>query len=299
MFEYYVAGAGLRLFQVIVYSALWVVIGFFVAAFFRRILGAEKTRNFFGNGTKRGLVTGWLLGMLIPVCSLGVIPIVREMHRAKVQGGTIIAFGLTAPLFNPLSVLYGLTLSDPIAIITFSFCSLLIVTGLGFLWDKFNPVELKETKQKNQEPPPAYGIKRMVAMIDSWAREIAGPASLYILIGILGSAAVAAFLPYGYLQLGLEQTDTLAPVKVTSVAIPHLHDSATGHESDWKYVSAWKFDWRRIRLVDSRRRRQSRPDSVFCEFDGLQENSTIRCDSDRSHAWPGLRDQRSVVSRRN
>ena len=220
MFEYYFAGAGLRFFEVIVYAALWIVIGFFVASFFRRILGEERTRSFFGNGTKRGLLTGWIMGMLIPVCSLGVIPIVREMHRAKVQGGTIIAFGLTAPLFNPLSVLYGLSLSDPIAIITFSFCSLLIVTGLGFLWDKFIPVELEKAKEKDPEQTPAYGIKRMIAMLDSCSQEIAGPASIYILIGMLGSAAAAAFLPYGYLQMGLEQTDTFAPIKVTVVATP-------------------------------------------------------------------------------
>ena len=82
MLEFYMAGAGLRFAQVVIYSSLWIVIGCFVAAFFRRILGAEKTRKFFGDGTRRGLFIGWIMGMLIPVCSLGVIPIVREMHRA-------------------------------------------------------------------------------------------------------------------------------------------------------------------------------------------------------------------------
>ena len=120
MFEYFAAGGGLRLFQTVVYASMWIVIGCFVAAIFRRMLGPEKVKQIFANDTRFGLVAGWLIGMLLPVCSLGVIPIVRELHRCGINRGTIVAFGLTAPLFNPMSVLYGLTLSDPIAILSLS-----------------------------------------------------------------------------------------------------------------------------------------------------------------------------------
>ena len=218
MVEYILSGAGLRFSQVVIYSSLWIVIGCFVAAFFRRILGPEGTRKFFGEGTRRGLFIGWLMGMLVPVCSLGVIPIVREMHRAKVQGGTIIAFGLTAPLFNPLSVLYGLTLSDPIAIITFSFCSLLIVTSLGILWDKV--ISTEEPEKSKPDSAPTYGIKRMLSVFDTCAREMVGPSLRYILIGIAASALFAALVPNGYLQSGLEQDNSFAPVKVSALATP-------------------------------------------------------------------------------
>ena len=218
MFEYYAVGAGLRFAQIVIYSTLWIVVGCFVAAFFRRILGPERTRQFFGNGSIKGLIIGWAMGMLIPVCSLGVIPIVRELHRSKVQGGTIIAFGLTAPLFNPLSVLYGLTLSDPIAIVTFSFCSLLIVTGLGFLWDKV--INKPEEESDFSEEGVAYGIKRMTSVLDTCSRELIGPSLVFILIGMLGSAVVASLLPHGYLLTGLEQTNAFAPVKVAAIATP-------------------------------------------------------------------------------
>ena len=135
MIEYYLASGGLRLAEVIIYSAVWIVIGCFIAAVFRCMLGESKVRQLFADGTRWGLVTGWLIGMLLPVCSFGVIPIVRELHRSGVNRGTIVAFGLTAPLFNPMSVLYGLTLSDPIAILSFSLCALVIVSVLGYVWD--------------------------------------------------------------------------------------------------------------------------------------------------------------------
>lgn len=215
--EYFLAAGGLRLWQVLIFSSLWIVIGCFIAAIFRRMLGREKVCKIFANDTRWGLLVGWLIGMLLPVCSLGVIPVVRELHRAGVNRGTIVAFGLTAPLFNPLSVLYGLTLSDPIAILSFSLCALVIVSLLGITWDRFLKVNLDESDSERLPPP---GIKRSVAVFFSASKEVVGPALGYILIGILGSVLLAVLLPKGYLQNQVLRDNLLAPVTVALVATP-------------------------------------------------------------------------------
>ena len=113
-------GAALRFVQMLFQATPTIVVGLLVAGVFRRLLGHEGTRRVFGDNTWRSLPQAWAVGMLLPICSLGVIPILREMRRAGVSGGAILAFGLTAPLFNPISVLYGLTLAKPIVIFTFS-----------------------------------------------------------------------------------------------------------------------------------------------------------------------------------
>ncbi len=218
MFEYYIAGAGLRLSQVIIYSSLWIVSGCLIAAVFRCMVGAEKTRRIFANGSRWGVAAGWLIGMLLPVCSLGVIPIVRELHRAGVKRGTIVAFGLTAPLFNPMSVLYGLTLSDPIAILSFSLCALVIVSVVGFFWDRFSPVTEDEIPVDEKLPVP--GIKRTVAVIYSASRELVGPTMIYILIGIAGSVLLAVILPKGCLQSQVERDNIFAPIIMAVMATP-------------------------------------------------------------------------------
>ncbi|MDC3256311.1 permease, partial [bacterium] len=218
MFEYYIAGAGLRLSQVIIYSSLWIVSGCLIAAVFRCMVGAEKTRRIFANGSRWGVAAGWLIGMLLPVCSLGVIPIVRELHRAGVKRGTIVAFGLTAPLFNPMSVLYGLTLSDPIAILSFSLCALVIVSVLGFFWDRFSPVSEEDIPVDEKLPVP--GIKRTLAVIYSASQELVGPTMVYILIGIAGSVMMAVVLPKGCLQSQVERDNILAPIIMAVMATP-------------------------------------------------------------------------------
>lgn len=217
MFEYFASAAVLRLFQVVVYSSLWIVIGCFIAATFRRMLGPAAVRRLFGDHTRWGLITGWLIGMLLPVCSLGVIPIIREMHRAGVKRGTIVTFGLTAPLFNPMSVLYGLTLSDPIAILTFCFCAMVIVSLLGFAWNRI--VKVDEGEEAEDEVPAA-GIQRAISVFDSASSELIGPSLAYIAIGIVASVALATLLPHGYLQHQVNHDKPLAPIVVAAIATP-------------------------------------------------------------------------------
>lgn len=217
MIEYYLAGGGLRLAEVIIYSAVWIVSGCFIAAVFRCMLGESKVRQLFADGTRWGLVTGWLIGMLLPVCSFGVIPIVRELHRSGVNRGTIVAFGLTAPLFNPMSVLYGLTLSDPIAILSFSLCALVIVSVLGYVWDRWGK---SESVEHADEKLPTPGIKRSVAVIDAASRELIGPTLGYIAVGILASVIFAVLVPKGYLQGQVERDNLFAPITVALMATP-------------------------------------------------------------------------------
>ena len=217
MLEFYVSGAALRSLEIVVYASIWIVIGCFIAAVFRRMLGPAKVRRIFGDHTGFGLIIGWLIGMLLPVCSLGVIPIVREMHRAGVKRGTIVAFGLTAPLFNPMSVLYGLTMSDPIAILSFSLCAMVIVSLVGFVW---NRVATVEDAAEIDEAIPSTGIGRIVSVFDSASRELVGSTMVYILIGMITSVSLAVFLHHGYLQNQVERDYVWAPIVVAAVATP-------------------------------------------------------------------------------
>ena len=216
MAEYYLAGGGLRLIQTIVSASLWIVMGCLVAGVFRQMMGAEKVRRLFGDHTRWGLFIGWLIGMLLPVCSLGVIPVVHELHRSRVKQGTILSFGLTAPLFNPMSVLFGLTLSDPIAILSFSFCALLIVSFLGMIWNW----QSSDGAPVEDDPLPAIGIKRSFAVLYTAARDLVGPCLPPILIGIAGSVLFAVLLPRGFLQDKVEHDNAWAPIVVGLVATP-------------------------------------------------------------------------------
>jgi uncharacterized protein len=217
MIESILWGASLRVAQALIQATPTILVGLAVAGIFRRLLGHENTRRLFGCGTWRELPQAWLIGMLLPVCSLGVIPIAREMRRARIAGGTILAFAMTAPLFNPLSMLYGLTLSEPFVILSFAFCTMGVVTLVGGLFNRFFP----DLTPGEPEPlPVSYGLRRMASIVVVAAREIVGPSLGYILIALSGVALLSAALSPGSLQATMEHKNPYAPLAMVGVALP-------------------------------------------------------------------------------
>ncbi|MEM1062072.1 MAG: permease, partial [Planctomycetota bacterium] len=217
MFEAIVLGGLMRIAQAFLQASPFLLCGLLIAAVFRRLLGVDGVRKLFGEGTWRSLPQAWLVGMALPVCSLGVIPVAREMRRAGLSGGTILAFALAAPLFNPLSVLYGLTLSRPGAIFVFALGSLVVVTAAGLLWDA---IFKKTSLEPTSEPPLAWGLKRLCGLVTAGAYEITGATAGYIAVGLSGVFLLAAVLPPGSLQDALGRDGWTAPLLMTVVATP-------------------------------------------------------------------------------
>jgi uncharacterized protein len=212
-------GFVVRTLQALAEASPTILCGFVVAGVLRRMAGPEGTRRAFGGGGWRGLLQAWGIGMLLPVCSLGVIPIAREMRRAAVPSGTILAFVLAAPHINPLSLLYGLTLSSPLAILGFGICSLIMALGAGAVWDA-GFARAGETVEPPPEPMPPAGLKRLTAVLVAAARDAFGLSSLYILVGLAASGLLIAALPYGSFGTSMRPDDPTAPLVMTAVALP-------------------------------------------------------------------------------
>ena len=210
-------GGLLRFGEAALAGAPTLLVGLFVAGIFRKLLGPELTLKIFGGRSWRSLPQAWFWGMMLPVCSIGVIPVVYELRRAGLRGGAILAFALTAPLFNPLSMLYGLTLSTPIVIMSFALGSLLVVTTVGMLWDWLFP------NTEVIEPPPVPvppGPKRLAAVALVAARHMAGPTAMYAAIGLAGSIVLTAIFPFASLTDSMAHTDPWAPLQMLLVALP-------------------------------------------------------------------------------
>ena len=209
----------LRSGQIAVESSLTLLCGFFVAGVMRRMLGAEGTRRLFGGPGWKGLLRAWAVGTVLPVCSLGVIPIAREMRRAGVPSGTVLAFVLAAPHINPLSLLYGLTLSEPLVIICFAIGSLVVAFAAGFLWDRLLGPQ-RDVSTSGDEPMPAPGLKRLASVVVVAAREAIGPTMGYVLIGLLFTGLLAGLLPHGCLGRTMRHDNWTSPLLMTAIALP-------------------------------------------------------------------------------
>lgn len=194
------------------------ICGLIIAAVFSQMLGPRRTARLFGEGTRQALLRAWILGMLLPVCSLGVFPIIRELRRSGISGGSILAFALSGPLFNPLTFLYGLTLSEPMVIICFSFASLAVVTIAGLVWDRLFPHSAIELPA---EPPPLpYGLTRLFAVLLAASRTLVSSSMLYMMMALIGVGLLGAFIPFGALETTMKHDDPMSPVIMSGVATP-------------------------------------------------------------------------------
>lgn len=223
------SGALVRIYQGLVLAAPTLLTGLFIAAVLRFYLDSKTTRRLFGGDSFRSLPQSWLIGMLLPVCSIGVLPILVQLHRARVRPGAMTAFALSAPLFNPLSLLYGLTLSRPIVIISFAVASLVLVTLLGAIWDRLasrRDVGEAASQQPDEDErlpaskPKIIGLRRMLAMVVFICRELTGSSGAYAMIALIGLGGLAVLLPYSALQSAFEMGDVWAPARMTLLAIP-------------------------------------------------------------------------------
>lgn len=218
-----VLGGLIRVLQGFTQAAPTLLVGVLIASVLRYYLGASGTRRLFGGDKWRSLPQSWLVGMLLPVCSIGVLPILFEMRRAKVKPGAMSAFALSAPLFNPLSLLYGLTLSRPLVIILFALGSLVVVTALGLLWDSFarsSESATEATDTEESSPDHLIGLRRVFATMVHFSREATGVTLLVTLVALSGLALLAAVLPFGAMQHSVERDDWWAPLKMLFVAVP-------------------------------------------------------------------------------
>jgi len=205
--------------QIAVEASTTLLCGLLVAGVMRRMLGAAGTRRLFGGSGLQGLLRAWAVGTLLPVCSLGVIPIAREMRRAGVPSGTILAFVLAAPHINPLSLLYGLTLSEPLVIICFALGSLAVALAAGMVWERFLARD-SDVAPSGDEPMPAPGLKRLAAVVVTAGREAVGPSMGYILLGLFFSGTLAGLLPFGCLGSTMRHDDIWSPALMTAIALP-------------------------------------------------------------------------------
>ncbi len=217
MLESIFFGACLRVLQAALQAAPFIFTGLCITGLFHRLMGHAHTRRMFGSNTFASLLQSWVIGMLLPGCSLGAIPIVKQLRRSGIAVGTIFAFALSSPLFDPLSMLYGLTLSKPITIVVFALCSLVVVTVSGGIFDWLYPA----TEVSVAEPPPTpHGIKRLLAVLVVMARESVSDSAALIGCGLLGVGLLSVVLPTGILQRTMAHDNPWSPLLMTAIAIP-------------------------------------------------------------------------------
>ena len=210
-------GIGVRMLMALAHASPTLLCGLLVAVVFRVLVGGRALRDILAAGTTGSLARAWLLGMLLPVCSIGAILVARELRRIGISAGAVLAFAVSAPLFNPISLLYGLTLSHPLVILGFAGASMVVVMLTGMVHDRLWTRDAVDPPPEPQTPP---GWRRLAVMALAGCREATGPTLGLTAIAIAGVGLLTAMLPFGILQRSAKAFDPWAPPLMTAIGLP-------------------------------------------------------------------------------
>lgn len=209
----------LRVVYAMVAAAPFLVAGVFAAGILRGMVGAKRTRQIFGVGHWSGPLRAWALGVLLPICSLGALPVARELRRAGIPSGTVLSFVLVAPVLNPVSIIYGLSHIEPITLVWFAVGTFVVSVGIGLIWNRLIS-DRRDVDPESLEVAPRDSIHRVAVVADTAARGLVGPVFVDYGLALLAVGLLGAFLPHGVLQTGMTRDNPLATVIMGLVAIP-------------------------------------------------------------------------------
>jgi uncharacterized membrane protein YraQ (UPF0718 family) len=217
-------GIAIRTAEVLLDAGPYLLIGTLVAAILRGMVGGEALRQSFLPGF-RGVVRAAAIGLALPLCSLGVLPVLQELRRAGVSLGVTIVFALSAAI-NPLSLVYGLTLLNPLMMAVAAFLYFVMLICLGVLLDRHVPTTPSSDKQETQIPNT--GWRRLAAATLALTQVWFGLPAGCLLIGVVVAGVVAGTLPHGLLQSSMTRENAWAPLVMTLVGVPEYDTPLLG-----------------------------------------------------------------------
>ena len=179
----------------------YLLFGFFVAGVFSVMVSQRLVERHLGGRGLWPLLKASVLGIPLPLCSCGVIPVSMSLHKHGASKGSTIAFLLSTPQTGVDSIFVTLSLLGPVFAIFRPVAAL--ITGLvgGALVDAFG----QGGKEQNQRPEKCTdeccgevktskirkGLKYGFVTLP---RDI-GKA---MLVGLLVAAFISALVPDGY-----------------------------------------------------------------------------------------------------
>jgi uncharacterized protein len=221
----------LRMVETVASAAPYLVVGLVFAGILRGIVGAARLQSLLGAGPWRGPLRAWALGTVLPVCAVGALPIAYELKRARIPSGTVLTFLLAAPLFNPITLIYGVSIV-PLWTLIYLLCGTFAISiGIGGIWNTwidssppFDPAPPLDAAALDSaslplERPPARSMLRLVVAAETAARGFSGAFLVDFALVVFAMGLAGAFLPHGIFQTSLRRDNPFSPLLTAPVGL--------------------------------------------------------------------------------
>lgn len=178
--------------------------GVAISAWLRTLATPVKIQSiFFGEGIQGSLRT-ILVGMAMPVCAIGILPVLRELRSLGLPTNKLIILGVSAPLLNPFSILFGLTvLSFPLYLIMVV-ATMVLAIIVGEVSDRF---AMRTEITALPRPAGLTGGTRMRNLLIASGRLVTGRTLFDLAVTIVVSGLTVSLVHAGAFYILCESTN--------------------------------------------------------------------------------------------
>lgn len=211
----------------------WLVISFVIAGLLHNLITPQKFQNALGNTKITSILKSTVSGMLLPICSCGVIPIGISMYYSGAYLGPVLAFMTSTPIINPIAVVLSFGLLGPQITIIYVIAGFVVPMIVGILGNVFGKDELCVAKDDDESLIELEEEKRSLTqnILDGlkWSfGELALTISKYVIIGMVVAGFITTVFPTSIIQKYLGNPGVLSLGSISILACI-MYVCAVGH----------------------------------------------------------------------
>ncbi len=230
--------------QLLNISSFWLVASFILCGLLHIVLRPEFLQKSLGNSKLSSLVKATVSGMLLPICSCGVVPLALSLYYSGAYLGPTLAFLVATPIINPAAVLLAFALLGPQLAIIYVVTGFLLPMIIGVIGNKWGKNELVSPMaaamaEAMANAPVGGGSGIFAAVKTSWStkiyngldwgvRSLGLQVSRYVLVGILLAAILLTIIPVSFIQDYLSNPALLSLLGVVLLGAV-MYVCAVGH----------------------------------------------------------------------
>lgn len=230
--------------QLLNISSFWLVASFILCGLLHVILRPEFLQRSLGNTKLSSLVKVTVSGMLLPICSCGVVPLALSLYYSGAYLGPTLAFLVATPIINPAAVLLAFALLGPQLTIIYIITGFLLPMIIGVIGNKWGKNELVSPMaaamaEAMPDAPVEAGPKTFAIAKTSWpekiysgldwgVRSLGLQVSRFVLVGILFAALLLSIIPMSFIQDYLSSPALISLVGVVILGAV-MYVCAVGH----------------------------------------------------------------------
>lgn len=188
-------------------SGPWLILSFLLCGALHAVLRPETLQRSLGNKKLSSITKATVSGMLLPICSCGVVPLSLGLYYSGAYLGPTLAFLVATPIINPAAVILAYAMLGPQITAIYFISGFVIPFVIGIAGNTLGGPELQSpaaaaiseeaVRKFDQNRPPL--LQRLKGGIEWGFNDLAVQTCRFIIVGVAFAALLLTAVPTSFI----------------------------------------------------------------------------------------------------